>query len=295
MNVCTFRILSQFTLRRHLSVFDPKTNKFPYPKLTDSHYLEVKKDRGIVFDSDYPYFDDSKGFRFRSGLVRIALKAFVFPIVRMRLGLRVSGKENLKLHRDTIEKGIVSCSNHVHMWDYISVMKAIRPYKPYILSWAANVNDKDGPLVRLVGGIPIPESNMAATKTYLKAVYDLLKEDHGWLHIYSEGSMWEFYAPIRPFKRGASFLACETDKPVLPLGFSYREPGWIRKHIFKQIATLTLHIGEPVFPNKELPSKEREKDLTIRTHESVCLLAGIDPKENIYPPVFDNTLKVKYY
>ncbi len=106
--------------------------------------------------------------------------------------------------------------------------------------------------------------------------------------------MWEFYAPIRPFKRGASFIACETDKPVLPLGFSYREPGWIRKHIFKQIATLTLNIGEPIFPNKELPSKEREKNLTIRTHESVCLLAGIDPKENIYPPVFDNTLKVKY-
>ena len=275
--------------------FDPKTNKYPYPDRTDEHYLKITMDRGIVFDTKYPYIDRSRTFRFKQGLVRLLLNIIVFPMAKIRLGLKIEGKKNLKKYRDVLDRGVISVSNHVHMWDYIAVMKAVRPFKPYLLSWAANVNDKDGPLVRLVGGIPIPESNMAATKTYLKAVYDLLKEDHGWLHIYSEGSMWEFYAPIRPFKRGASFLACETDKPVLPLGFSYREPGWIRKHIFKQIATLTLHIGEPVFPNKELPSKEREKDLTIRTHESVCLLAGIDPKENIYPPVFDNTLKVKYY
>lgn len=275
--------------------FDPKTNKYPYPDQTDEHYLKITKDRGIVFDTKYPYIDRSRTFRFKQGLVRLLLNIIVFPMAKIRLGLKVEGKKNLKKYRDVLDQGVISVSNHVHMWDYISVMKAIRPYKPYILSWAANVNDKDGPLVRLVGGIPIPESNMAATKTYLKAVYDLLKEDHGWLHIYSEGSMWEFYAPIRPFKRGASFLACEADKPVLPLAFSYREPGWIRKHIFRQIAALTLHIGEPLFPDKDLPLKEREKDLTVRTHEAVCEMAGIDPKENIYEPVFDNTKRVDYY
>ena len=274
-------------------MFDPKTDKYPYPDRTDEHYLKITMDRGIVFDTKYPYIDRSRTFRFKQGLVRLLLNIIVFPMAKIRLGLKIEGKKNLKKYRDVLDQGVISVSNHVHMWDYISVMKAIRPYKPYILSWAANVNDKDGPLVRLVGGIPIPESNMAATKTYLKAVYDLLKEDHSWLHIYSEGSMWEFYAPIRPFKRGASFIACETDKPVLPLGFSYREPGWIRKHVFKQIATLTLNIGEPLFPNNELPKKEREKDLTIRTHEAVCMLAGIDPKDNIYGPVFDNSRKIE--
>ena len=274
-------------------MFDPKTDKYPYPERTDEHYLKITMDRGIVFDTKYPYIDRSRSFRFKQGMVRFLLNVIVFPLSKVRLGLKIEGRQNLKIYKDILDQGVISVSNHVNMWDYIAVMKAIRPFKPYLLSWAANVNDKDGPLVRLVGGIPIPESNMAATKTYLKAVRDLLEKDRGWLHIYSEGSMWEFYAPIRPFKRGASFLACETDKPVLPLGFSYREPGWIRKRIFKQIATLTLNIGEPIFPNKELPSKEREKDLTIRTHEAVCRLAGIDPKENIYPPVFNNTLRVK--
>ncbi len=274
-------------------MFDPKTDKYPYPDRTDEHYLRITMDRGIVFDTKYPYIDRSRFFRFKQAMVRILLNIIVFPLCKIRLGLKIEGRENLKKYGDVLKGGVISVSNHVHMWDYISVMKAIRPYKSYLLSWAANVNDKDGPLVRLVGGIPIPESNMAATKVYLKTVQDLLKIDHGWLHIYSEGSMWEFYAPIRPFKRGASFIACESDKPVLPMGFSYREPGWIRKHIFKQIATLTLSIGEPVFPNKELAKKERETDLTIRTHEAVCRLAGIDPGENIYPPVFDNSKRVE--
>ena len=40
-------------------MFDPKTNRYPYPVDTDRHYLEVKKDKGIVFDADYPYIDNS--------------------------------------------------------------------------------------------------------------------------------------------------------------------------------------------------------------------------------------------
>ena len=36
-------------------MFDPKTDKFPYPILTDGHYLKIKKDDGTVFDEDYPY------------------------------------------------------------------------------------------------------------------------------------------------------------------------------------------------------------------------------------------------
>ena len=29
-------------------MFDPKTDKFPYPMETDRHYLELHMDRGIV-------------------------------------------------------------------------------------------------------------------------------------------------------------------------------------------------------------------------------------------------------
>ena len=276
-------------------MFDPKTDRFPYPPETDKHYLKVHKDRGIVFDTEYPYIDRSKGFLFRQGVVRFLLNAFVFWIAAIRMGLKIEGRENIRKYKDVLKNGVVSVANHVHMWDYIAVMTAIRPFRSNLLAWAPNVNGENGTLIRMVGGIPIPEGNTAATKTYLKVMRDLLQNRHGWLHIYAEGSMWEYYRPVRPFKRGAAHIACDSDKPILPLGFSYREPGWIRKHIFRQIATFTLHVGEPLFPNKELNAKEREKDLLIRSHEAVCRLVGIDPEENLYPAVFDNSKRIDYY
>ena len=276
-------------------MFDPKTDRFPYPPETDKHYLKVHMDRGIVFDTEYPYIDRSKGFLFRQGVVRFLLNAFVFWIAAIRMGLKIEGRENIRKYKDVLKNGVVSVANHVHMWDYIAVMTAIRPFRSNLLAWAPNVNGENGTLIRMVGGIPIPEGNTAATKTYLKVMRDLLQNRHGWLHIYAEGSMWEYYRPVRPFKRGAAHIACDSDKPILPLGFSYREPGWIRKHIFRQIATFTLHVGEPLFPNKELNAKEREKDLLIRSHEAVCRLVGIDPEENLYPAVFDNSKRIDYY
>ena len=275
-------------------MFDPKTNRFPYPEDTDRHYLEVHKNRGIVFDTSYPYIDRSKGFLFKQGVIRFLLNILVFPLTRIRLGLKIEGRENLKKHRDVLKKGVVSCSNHVHMWDYLGIMLAVRPFRTNLLSWAPNINGENGTLIRMVGGIPIPDTGLAATKTYMKAVHDLLNGG-GWLQIYAEGSMWEFYAPIRPFKPGVAHIACEADKPVLPLAYSYREPGWLRKTVFHQIARFTLHIGEPIFPDTSLPKKEQRADLTVRCHEAVCRLAGIDPKENLYPPIYNQSKRVDYY
>ena len=275
-------------------MFDPRTNRYPYPEETDGHYLEIRKDRGIVFDASYPYIDKSGFFRFRQGLVRILLNVIIFPMTKIRLGLKIEGRENLKKHKDVLDNGAVSVCNHVHLWDYFAVMKALRPYKPNVLVWNKSINGEDGTSIRLVGGIPIPENNVNGQKTFLTALGKLLSE-HGWLHVYAEGSMWEYYAPIRPFKRGAALIAVRNDKPLIPMGFSYREPGWIRKHVFHQIALFTLHVGEPIFPDKTLKPKERETDLTIRAHRAVCTLVGIDPNKNIYEPVFNDSKRIDYY
>jgi hypothetical protein len=65
--------------------------------------------------------------------------------------------------------------------------------------------------------------------------------------------------------------------------------------VFKQIALFTLHIGEPIYKDESLPKKEQMDDLTRRSHEAVCKLAGIDPIDNIYPPIYNDSKKVNYY
>ena len=274
--------------------FDPQTCKFPYPEETDHHYLKVKMNRGIVFDENYPYLDKSKSFKRKKSWLRLVLVSIVFPLTYLRLGLRVKGKKNLKKYKDIISKGVISVSNHVHLWDYLCINCAISPIKPNVVVWAPNINGETGNLMRLVGGIPIPEGNMKGSIKFLESIGELLSSG-GWLQVYSEGSMWEYYAPIRPFKHGASYFANKFDKPIIPMGFSYRRPSWVRRHIFRQIATFTLTIGEPLFINKELPENMRERDLTIRSHEAVCRLAHINPKFNIYKPVFNNSKRIDYY
>ena len=267
-------------------MFDPRCTKYPYPEDTGSHYLVVKKNDETVFDKDYPYWDTSKSFRFKQWWVRLLLKILVFPVARFKLGLKIEGREHLKKNKAILKQGAISIANHVHLWDYISIMKAIRPRKSNVLVWAPNIRGENGALMRLVGGIPIPENDLRATAAYLHDVEDLLNKG-GWLHLYPEGSMWEYYQPIRPFKRGASFLSCHFNKPIVPLAFSYRKPSRLRKALFHMPACFTLKVGEPLFPNMELEGKEREKDLTKRCFESVCHLAGMNPEDNPYQPFYE--------
>lgn len=281
-------------MSKQVEYFDPKTNKFPYTELTDKHYLHVKKNNGLVFDENYPYIDNSKSFRFVDFWVRVLLRVMIFLMVRIRLGLRIKGKQNLKTHKEEINKGVISICNHVHMWDYLGILCAIKPRKPKILAWANNIRGENGALIRHVGGIPVPDDNMKGTIAYFDAIRKLLNKG-GWLHLYPEGSMWEYYAPIRPFKRGATFFACAYNKPIIPLAYSYRKPGWIRRNIFHQIACFTLNIGEPIYPNETLSIKEREVELNERCHDAMCLLAGINPKDNLYEALYNNSKRIDYY
>ena len=272
--------------------FDPKPTRYPFPKYTDRHYLVVKKNNGAVFDRNYPYVN--RPGRWKQFWSRFLVRFIAFPLATVRLGLRIRGRKILKQNKELLKQGVISCANHVHMWDYIAVMKAIRPFRSNLLAWAKNMRGENAGLIRMVGGIPIPEGDPHATGAFVQSVKELLA-DGGWLHVYAEGSMWEFYAPIRPFKNGIAYFAVGNDKPILPLAFSYRKPNWIRRKIFRQTACLTLSIGEPLFPDKTLPKRERELDLLRRSHEAVCRLAGIEPSENLYPPVFANSKRVDYY
>lgn len=277
-----------------LDYYDPKTNKFPYPEETDKHYIIIKKDRGIIFDSNYPYVDKSKGFRFKRFWIRLIIVLLVFLMTKIRLGLKVIGKKNLKKNKKLIKQGVISVSNHIHMWDYLAIMRTVRRYKwPYVLVWNKNVNDKQGKNVRYVGGIPIPE-NIGGTKKYLKDINELL-DSGNWLHLYAEGSMWEYYKPIRPFKLGAFKLAQQFDKPIIPIGFSYRKPNFIRRKIFRQIACININIGKPLFINKDLDKHEQIIDLANRCHDEVCILSGINPSENLYEKIYNNSKRIDYY
>lgn len=269
-------------------MYIPNTDCYPYPEDTCGHYLDVKLKYNFVFDKNYPYVDYSKGFAFKRFWVRLLLRIIVFPFSYFKMGIKIEGKYNLKRYKSLLKNGAITVSNHVHMWDYICIMKAVHNFKwPYLLSWDQNINGDSGTLVRLVGGIPIPVNDNEATIAFSNSVKKLL-EDGNFLQIYSEGSMWEYYTPIRPFKCGAASIAIKNNKPIIPMAFSYRKPGWISRTLFKRRASFTLKIGEPLIANPDLDRGAQIRDLTIRTHQAICSLAGFKG-DNIYEPIYNNS------
>ncbi len=273
-------------------MFDPRSIRFPYTEYTDEHYLKIKKNNGTILDKNYPYIDKSKSFRFKQFLIRSVLVAIVFPLSYFYIGLRIKGRKNLKIHKTELEKGAITISNHVHLWDFIAINKALRYRFPRVIVWGNNVRSENSFLIRMMGGVPIPDNNLEGMVEFTKAIKGYLDEG-GFLQVYPEGSMWEYYMPIRPFKKGAASLAIKHDKPILPMAFSYRKPSWLRYTLFGQEACFTLNIGEPIFKDPNLDNREAAIDLTIRAHKAVCQLAGIN--KNLYEPVFNHTRRIDYY
>ena len=261
-----------------------------YPEYTDMHYIEKKKVKDITFDENYPYVDNSFGFKFKRFFIRCGLRLIVFPFCRIKLGLKIEGRKNLKKNKKIIKNGVISCCNHVHMWDYICIMKAVRGYKPHFISWKENITGESGGLVRLVGGIPIPDS-MKALRKYNEDL-DKLMNSGGWLHIYPEGSMWEFYDKIRPFKRGLAFYAMKYNKPILPMAIKYRKASFLRRVILRRDWSFTITIGDLIYNNLDLDKKEQEIDLIKKCHMEVCKLAGIEYKDNKYEAIFNNSKRI---
>ena len=273
-------------------MFDPQVSKYPYPINTDEHYLKIKKNNGLVLTKDYPYIDNSFSFKFKQFWIRVLLIVIVFPSTFFKLGLKIKGRKNLKKYKKELANGAVTISNHVHLWDFIAINKALRYKMPRVIVWSNNVRSESAFLIRMMGGVPVPDNNLEAMVAFQNAINGYLK-NKGFLQIYPEGSMWEYYMPIRPFKKGAASIAIKNNVPILPMAFSYRKPSKLREKLLKQPACFTLTIGEPLYPNTSLDRREQEIDLTKRMHEAVVSLAGI--KENLYEPIFNQSKRIDYY
>jgi hypothetical protein len=97
---------------------------YQYPEKSDAHMIEVKHLRDVNLDEQYPYLQKSMWFRCQRGILRLCQYTVLPIVMKLRHGLRIHGKEKLKLHRDLLKDGMITVSNHVFMWDYICIMVA---------------------------------------------------------------------------------------------------------------------------------------------------------------------------
>lgn len=231
------------------------------------------KSKDIKFDDTYPYLDKSLKFKIWHFLIYLTTWLVVFPINRIRYGLRIEGREKIRKNRKLFANGLMTVCNHVHRWDMLCVLQAMRYKKAWIPMYAQAFNGKDGFLMKHIGGIPIPESRSGLRK--FDQAFDEIVSRKRWIHIFPESCSWYNYVPLRPFKTGAFNMAYKYDLPILPMMISFRPcTGW-RRFFGIDNPLLTIHVGDPIVPNPDAPRKEEVARIRDLAHQTMLDMAGI--------------------
>lgn len=217
--------------------------------------------KGIVF-SELPRIpldlDEHYDYLRRGKAVTLLHRAVFFcALVLLRVydfllfGLRIRGWENrLKLG----PSGAVAVCNHVHTLDCTMLAQVLWPKRQYYVTLQSNLEMKGvRHLVRLLGGIPIPEDR-ELRRAFPAVLQDALAHGAA-VPIYPEGELDYYCEHLRPFKNTAFSTAWQAGVPVIPLCITYREPRGIWR--LKKRPCLTLHILPAVFPDLSAP-KGRE-------------------------------------
>ena len=256
------------------------TLDYVYPDRCDAHMIDVPHLRDVVVDEHYPYLDRSFLARCKRALYWFVSTCILSWLLYISHGLRIHGRENLRKHKAVLKNGPITISNHVFYWDFCCLQKVMLGRLGRFPAWRINLEGPNGPLIRMAGGIPIPEDNLPALKKF-KAAMDQVLESKTWLHFYPEGSMWMYYPDIRPFKKAVFRYAVCYDRPVIPMGFSFRPRKGITK-LFTNVPQVDLHIGEPLYPDKSLSPMEATRKLQDQALHAVQTLCGIVPGDPGY-------------
>lgn len=229
--------------------------------------------KDIRFDGTYPYLDKSLKFKIGHFLVYLALWIVAFPVNRIRYGLEIVGREKIRRNRELFANGMMTVCNHVHRWDMICVLQAMRYREAWIPMYAQPFRGKDGFWMKTIGGIAIPEER-SGLREFDKALEEL-HEKKQWIHIFPESCSWKFYAPLRPFKIGTFNMAYRYALPIVPLMITFRPRiGW-RRLFCKGEPLLTIHVGDPIVPNLDAPRKEEAARMRDLAHKTMLDMAGI--------------------
>ncbi len=254
----------------------PDIREVEYPEdRSDAHIAGVRYDgRQVTLDEKFPYYDRSFKFRLNHALNRLLLRCLVIWVNRVRYGLRIVGKENLKKNKALLKDGALTVCNHVYRWDLACVLDAVGNRNLWFPIYGDHMRGKDAWFMRYLGGIPIPEkrTGMRAFDT----AFDEYRKKKEWLHVFPEAASWKFYTPIRSFKRGAFSMAYKYNIPVVPFVISYRPRTGIYRLFDKpEIPLLTLHVGMPIVPDTTRPRKEEVTRLLTEAHSRMVSMAGI--------------------
>ncbi|MDO4292395.1 MAG: lysophospholipid acyltransferase family protein [Eubacteriales bacterium] len=144
-------------------------------------------------------------------LVRGVIFCLFPPLFGLLYGWRVRGG----LEKSAAAEGCVTVCNHAHTLDCVMLACAFRKHVMQFLTLEENLRlPVAGPLVRLLGGIGLPEG-LSGWRQVCGRIEKAFSEGE-LVQIYPEGELISGCRTLRAFRPGAFTFAARYHKPVVP-------------------------------------------------------------------------------
>ena len=166
------------------------------------------------------------------------------------------GKEKIKGFKN---QGIFIYANHTQEFaDTIIPSMAIYPKRNFFIVNPENISmGHSGPLVELLGAIPVP-GDITSSKNFLNRIKNRIKKGYS-ITIYPEAHIWPYCTFIRNFKSVSFRYPVKYNAPIFTITNTYQ------KYKNNKIQIVS-HIDGPFYPLKDLTIKEAELELRNKAY-----------------------------
>ena len=207
--------------------------------------------------------------RVKSKLAFAAARYFVNSLIEDKKLIikEIKGIENFK----NLNTGAIITCNHFNAFDSFAIQLAYdaadqpdrRFYRVIREGNYTSFPGFYGFLMRNCDTLPL-SSNLGTMKKFMTAVDELLAQGH-YILVYPEQSMWWNYRKPKPLKNGAYIFAYRNNVPVLPCFITMKDSDIMGDDGF-YVQEYTIHIGEPIYPDKSLSYREGVKDMLDKNY-----------------------------
>ncbi len=224
----------------------------------------------VLMPEDIDYLHHSKAEKIKTKMAFKMAHKLVDDLIKDRKLIikEIKGLENFK----NLETGALVTCNHFNAFDSFAIQLAYEAAEQPNRTFYRVIREGNytgfpgfyGFLMRHCNTLPL-SSNLETMKKFYDATVKLLRDGH-FVLVYPEQSMWWNYRKPKPLKRGAYVFACKADVPVLPCFITMKDSEVLDENGFP-VQEYTIHVSEPIFPNKELRYRDRVDDLMMRNSD----------------------------
>lgn len=215
----------------------------------------------IELPDNYKYTHKNIFYKALSWFVYYFLAFPILSLVSILGGVRFKGRKNLKgMHK----KGCFVYANHISFFDVFDIQANVFLFKrTNILGYTDALSNKlIAKIVPLIGYRPIPDK-ISNYKSFMQDLEYETKKGHNTL-IYPEAHIWPYYTKIRPFVSASFKYPAKLNAPIIPI------TNCVRKSKLSKKPKITMYIGKPIFPKKDLNINENKEYLRDECYKIMC-------------------------